>query len=142
MGDQSPSWPLRSVLQLCAVPMATPCARRHARLVLREWGLDDVASTAELLVSELVTNAVTASQAMADAQAIWLRLSSDKARLLIEVWDANPLPPAPRTETLDEEDGRGLLLVMSLSERWDWRLLRESYGKVVWCELAAPEGIS
>jgi anti-sigma regulatory factor (Ser/Thr protein kinase) len=110
--------------------------------MLREWGLDDIAGTAELLVSELVTNAVTASRAMADARTIWLRLSSDKARLLIEVWDANPPPPVPRTETLDEEDGRGLLLVTSLSERWNWRLLRESYGKVVWCELTGPEDIA
>src|ERR1700722_9010760 len=57
-------WPLRSSLQLGALPTATPCARLHARHVLREWGIIGIADTAELLVSELVTNGVRAAQTL------------------------------------------------------------------------------
>ena len=59
----SASWPLSTSLPLGALPGATPCARLHARAVLHEWGLDDLAEAAELIVSELVTNAVRASTA-------------------------------------------------------------------------------
>ncbi len=55
------SWPLFTSLPLGALPGATPCARLHARAVLAEWGFDDLAEAAELIVSELVTNAVRAS---------------------------------------------------------------------------------
>src|ERR1700751_6216404 len=57
------SWPLSTSLPLGALPGATPCARLHARAVLTEWGLADLAEAAELIVSELVTNAVRASTA-------------------------------------------------------------------------------
>jgi len=50
-------WPLSTSLPLGALPGATPCARLHARAVLAEWGLHDLAESAELVVSELVTNA-------------------------------------------------------------------------------------
>ena len=75
--------------------------------------------------------------------AVRLRLSSDNARVLIEVWDADPRPPAPKdlgedgTPDPQEEGGRGLFLVAALSTRWDWYLTQEPAGKVVWCELAA-----
>src|SRR2546430_17120186 len=59
----SDSWPLSTSLPLGALPRATPCARLHARAVLTEWGLADLADAAELIVSELVTNAVRASTA-------------------------------------------------------------------------------
>ena len=54
----SASWPLSTSLPLGALPGATPCARLHARAVLHDWGLDELAEAAELIVSELVTNAV------------------------------------------------------------------------------------
>src|SRR5204863_9364394 len=59
----SDSWPLSTSLPLGALPGATPCARMHARAVLTEWGLDDLADAAELIVSELVANAVRGSTA-------------------------------------------------------------------------------
>ena len=73
--------------------------------------------------------------------AIRLRLSSDHARVLIEVWDADPQPPAPKdlgedgTPDPQDEGGRGLFLVAALSTCWDWYLTQEPSGKVVWCEL-------
>jgi anti-sigma regulatory factor (Ser/Thr protein kinase) len=132
--------PLRSYLELGALPTAVPCARLHARHVLWEWGLNGPAPDSELLVSELVTNAVKAT-AGRDGATVRLRLSRDSARVLIEVWDADP--QAPETKDLgehgtpdpEEEGGRGLFLVAALSARWDWYPTREPAGKVVWCEL-------
>jgi len=54
-------WPLRSYLELGALPTAVPCARLHARQLVWEWGLNGLAANTELLVSELVTNAVKAT---------------------------------------------------------------------------------
>jgi len=136
-------WPLRSYLELGAMPTAVPCARLHARHLLWEWGLNGLAADTELLVSELVTNAVKATASQQQA-AIRLQLSSDSTSVLVEVWDADPEPPAPKDLTedgrpdLQEEGGRGLFLVAALSSRWDWYRTREPPpGKVVWCELEA-----
>ena len=131
-------WPLRSYLELGALPTAVPCARLHARHLLWEWGLSGLAADTELLVSELVTNAVKATADQQQA-AIRLQLSSDNTCVRAEVWDADPRPPVlkDRTPDLQEEGGRGLFLVAALSSRWDWYRTREPPGKVVWCELEA-----
>ena len=99
--------------------------------------------TAELLVSELVTNAVKTMAGHGNQAAVRLRLSSDNARFLIEVQDADPRPPAPKDlgeddlPDVQEEGGRGLFLVAALSVRWDWYPTQEPTGKVVWCEIQA-----
>jgi anti-sigma regulatory factor (Ser/Thr protein kinase) len=135
-------WPLRSYLELGALPTAVPCARLHARHLLWEWGVSGLAADTELLVSELVTNAVKATADQQQA-AIRLQLLSDSASVLVEVWDADPRPPAPNDLTDDgapdpeEEGGRGLFLVAALSARWDWYPTEQPAGKVVWCELEA-----
>jgi len=135
--------PLRSYLELGAPPTAVPCARLHARHLLWEWGMNELASTTEILVSELVTNAVQATAGHADQAAVRLRLSGDGTRVLIEVWDADPRPPAPKdlgedgTPDPQEEGGRGLFLVAALSTRWSWLPTQEPAGKVVWCEVEA-----
>ena len=140
LGEPEP--PLRSYLELGALPTAVQCARLHARHMLREWGLNGLAPDSEVLVSELVTNAVKAT-AGRDEAAVRLRLSGDSARVLIEVWDADPRAPAPKdlgehgTPDPQEEGGRGLFLVAALSARWDWYPTREPAGKVVWCVLQA-----
>ncbi len=54
-------WPLRSFLELGALPGAVPCARLHARELMWEWALTGLGGDVEILVSELVTNAVAAS---------------------------------------------------------------------------------
>lgn len=135
-----PPWPLTSYLELGALPTAVPCARLHVRYLLQEWGIGERAPDIELLVSEIVTNAVKATAGRQQA-AVRLRLSSDKRGVLVEVWDADPQPPAPRhpgqdgTPDSQEEGGRGLFLVAALSTRWGWYLIQEPAGKVVWCEL-------
>ncbi len=123
-------WPLRNDLELGALPGAVPCARLHARNMLWEWGLDHLAETVELLVSELMTNGIKASRAMHHVPPVGLRISSDRTRVLIEVRDGNPHPPVPVQTDSTSEYGRGLLLVETLSERWDWH--RAQGGKVVW----------
>jgi len=139
-GDMTMQWPLRNSLQLGALPTAAPCARLHAKHLLWEWGLEAIADTAELLVSELVTNGVKAAQAIEERPPVWLRLSTNNIQLLIEVWDGNTLLPNPRgledgLPALEDEGGRGLFLVATLSDRWNWYLTQEPTGKVVWCEL-------
>ena len=57
-------WPLRDFIELGALPGAVPCGRLHARQLLWEWGLTRLSESTELLVSELMTNAMHASRAM------------------------------------------------------------------------------
>ena len=134
-------FPRRTALLLGALPSAVPCARLHARQVLWEWGLSENAETAELLLSELVTNAVQGARAIVSDLPVNVRLSANRDRLLIEVWDSNIQPPVSRVvegdfPALEAEGGRGLFLVETLSERWGWYPTRNPEGKVTWCELA------
>ena len=120
------SWPLSSSLELGALPTAVPCARLHAKHLAWEWGLSSITETIELLVSELTTNSVQAMAGQDDQPTIRLRLLTDSARVRIEVWDADPRPPAPKDPAadgmpdLEAEGGRGLFLVAALSTRWAW----------------------
>ena len=90
--DITARWPLRSFLELGALPSAVPCARLHTRQLLWEWQLTDL-SDAELLVSEIVTNAIQVSQADDRTASVRLWLLADQAQVVILVWDASPLPP-------------------------------------------------
>src|ERR1022692_4317816 len=130
-------WPLQSFLELGALPGAVPCARLHTRHVLWEWGLTALRDDTELLVSELVTNAVHASQSMEWIFPVRMRLLSDRAQVAIVVWDTNPQPPVRTEAGEDDETGRGLILVDAISERWDWNATPDTGGKVVWCVVTA-----
>lgn len=113
---------------------AVPCSRLHARQVLWEWGLTALSESTELLLSELVTNAVQVSRTMMQATLVRLWLLSDRAQVVILVWDASPQPPV-RMDTSDEaENGRGLLLVEVISARWGWHFPQDIGGKVVWAQ--------
>jgi hypothetical protein len=109
---------------------------REARSVLAEpmkrWELEDLIPTTELLVSELVTNAVKYSRGE-----VTLRLVNEKA-LVCEVLDSSGALPRLRQAAADEESGRGLQVVRQLSQRWGAR--RTATGKVVWCEQPLPGG--
>ena len=133
-------WPLQSFLELGALPGAVPCARLHTRHVLWEWGVASLAESTELVVSEMITNAVQVSRAMTQT-AVRLWLVSDRARVMVLAWDASPLPPVRGVDpSEDAENGRGLLLVDAISEQWGWYVpsehgstsAREQPGKVVW----------
>ncbi len=125
-------WPLRDSIELGALPGAVPCARLHARQVLWEWGLAALNESAELLVCELVTNAVAASTSAECVLPVRLWLLADKSQVLILVWDANQQPPVRLNPGDEAESGRGLLLVEAISQRWGSYATPELGGKVVW----------
>ncbi|HXB49419.1 MAG TPA: ATP-binding SpoIIE family protein phosphatase [Streptosporangiaceae bacterium] len=105
-------------------------ARSLVRRPLRRWGLTDLVPTAELLVSELVTNAVRYAQGK-----IGLRLVLEGG-LVCEVLDDSAALPRLRHPDDSDERGRGLQVVSQLAQRWGAR--RAGAGKVVWCELPIP----
>lgn len=136
------NWPLRDVLALGALPGAVPSARLHARSVLWEWGLiPPLTDAVEQVVSELVTNSVTAARAMPQVQPVRLWLLSDTRTVLVLVWDASPQPPALTDAGDYAESGRGLFLVVAFSERWGTYSTPQIGGKVVWalCGTTADE---
>jgi anti-sigma regulatory factor (Ser/Thr protein kinase) len=137
--DVTGRWPLRSFLELGALPSAVPCARLHTRHLLWEWQLTGLADSAELVVSEITTNAIQVSRADARNSPVRLWLLADRARLLILVWDVSPLPPVPVSTSDDAENGRGLLLVDTLSTRWDF--FSHQQGKVVWALLDMADAL-
>jgi anti-sigma regulatory factor (Ser/Thr protein kinase) len=127
---------------IAAVPTAACRARTYTRSALRSWHLEPMVETAELLVSELVTNAVKATAGVTcpirtdrdePDPSIYLCLSTFAEKLLIEVWDRCDEPPNRRTASDDDENGRGLALVQALSKAWGYETLH-SGGKIVWCE--------
>lgn len=124
-----------SILELAPLPSAIPCARLHAVHVLHEWGLRHRAEDAALIVSELMTNALDASNVLPERPPVTLRLLADETSLVIEAWDRSPLDLEPRQAGDDDECGRGLTVVAAISDRWGWE--RTGYRrKVVWAELA------
>jgi anti-sigma regulatory factor (Ser/Thr protein kinase) len=132
--SSSSQWPLRSYLELGALPTAVPCARLHARLILQEWGLDELTESVELIVSELATNALKASWSLSASQPIVLHLAADHQRLTIQVWDAVAAGPVPRSHALDAETGRGLEIVSLLCDRWGF-YRPDGGGKIVWAAI-------
>ncbi|MFI0894975.1 ATP-binding protein [Streptomyces sp. NPDC020983] len=117
-------------------------ARRLLVAQLAEWGVDGaVSATAELLLSELVTNAVRHAVRPA-GRLVAVDVELAPGRLLrVEVADACEAPPVPRpADAPDAEGGRGLLLVEALSAHWG-TYPRRHVGKVVWFVLdLAPAG--
>lgn len=129
-------WPLRSYLEMGALPSAVSCLRLHAKQRLWQWGLTDLSESVELVVSELATNALRASEVLDWAPAIRMWLLSDKERVLILLWDAHPNPPVRVNASEDAESGRGLILVEALSDRWGSYAHTGPGGKIVWCEVS------
>ncbi|MFG2133573.1 SpoIIE family protein phosphatase [Streptomyces sp. NPDC048751] len=114
------SWPLPED------PRAAAQARGHVRRQLALWGLDDLEPSAEMVVSELVGNAVRHAKGP-------LRLRLLRSRSLIcEVYDGSLTTPRIRRATQTDESGRGLYLVSAFSHRWGARYGAD--GKCIWAE--------
>ncbi|SBT93226.1 PAS domain S-box-containing protein [Streptomyces sp. DI166] len=113
-------------------PRSVGRAREYARGQLLSWDLEPLVDTTELLVSELVTNALRYGEGD-----IRLRLLLDRT-LVCEVWDAGLVQPRRRRARDTDEGGRGLQLVGLLSAAWGSR--RTPRGKTVWFELPLPDG--
>lgn len=127
-----PCQPLTCRLELCATSSAMPCARSLAKRIVLEWGRPDLAETAELLVSELVTNAILAPAGL-PRQVVRLWLVAERDNIVIRVWDASPGMPERQDAGPESEHGRGLVLVASLSKQW--RTCPEPAGKIVWVQI-------
>lgn len=116
---------------LDADPVCVSRARSDVARQLGSWGLQELQFTTELMVSELVTNAIRYGR-----PPIRLRLIHDRA-LMCEVFDASSTTPHLRRARTSEEGGRGLFLVAQLAEHWGTRHARQ--GKTVWAELSEKE---
>lgn len=113
---------------LAALPRAAGTARAFTTSVLRAWQLSHLSDTAELLVSELITNTVKHAGGV-----VTLRLSVVDS-LLVHVWDGNSTPPVRRVPTGEDVTGRGLELVDLLAKEWGCDVLTAG-GKIVWFAL-------
>jgi anti-sigma regulatory factor (Ser/Thr protein kinase) len=132
-------------LSLAALPTSPFWARRYARFFLDACrGVsEDTAQTAELLISELVTNAVQFTGKLhaglryserTDVSLISLSIRHFRDRLLIEVYDADSNPPVRSDADEYAENGRGLMLINALSMEWSY-FFPPGGGKVVYCFL-------
>ncbi|AWT41752.1 MULTISPECIES: SpoIIE family protein phosphatase [Streptomyces] len=112
-------------------PAAVADARKTAVRQLAEWDLDELAFTTELVVSELVTNAIRYA-----GGPIRLRLIRERA-LVCEVFDGGATAPHLRHPRTTDEGGRGLLLVSQFTQRWGTRFVPD--GKIIWAEQPLTE---
>lgn len=123
--DRSATW------WLPGEPRQVAHCRRLVRDTLAAWELSPLTETVELLVSELVTNAIQHA-----GGEIRLRLQRDESGLLCEVCDQTRTPPELQELSATAERGRGILLVNELSRKWGHR--RTASGKIVWFTLEQP----
>ncbi|MGW0392201.1 SpoIIE family protein phosphatase [Streptomyces sp. NPDC003042] len=113
-------------------PAAVSRVRGAGAAQLAAWGLEDIAFTAELILSELITNAIRYGTAP-----IRVRLLLDR-NLICEVSDGSSTSPHLRYAASTDEGGRGLFLVAQYAERWGTRYTER--GKVIWAELSRSGG--
>jgi hypothetical protein len=126
---------------LSASPDAASRARSFTRQTLACWDLAELTEDAQVIVSELLANAIRHAgpgqpgrhpQAGATTPGLWLLRQADG--LMCVVTDASDLAPALKQPGDTSECGRGLHVVHALSDLWGWTLLRE-HGKAVWAIL-------
>ncbi|AIJ17793.2 MULTISPECIES: SpoIIE family protein phosphatase/ATP-binding protein [Streptomyces] len=111
-------------------PAAVAEIRSQVTRRLAEWGLDELAFTTELILSELVTNAIRYG-----GETVHVRVVRDRS-LICEVFDSSSTSPHLRYAAMTDEGGRGLFLVAQLAERWGTRYTPA--GKVIWAEQPVP----
>ena len=133
-------------LALAAAPTAVRLSRIFAADVLHHWQLAHIIEDAELITSELVTNAVQATglttaperwSQLTDLAIVQVRFTLYEDVVLIEVWDRAAAVPVFRAPTDDQESSRGLAIVEALAVEWGYHHVPEA-GKVVWAKLAIP----
>lgn len=117
---------------LPSTPHSVRLARSYIRSALCDHGMDDCVENAELVASELVTNAIEHANALTIGLEL-LQLEGSAA-VAIVVTDPSPRPPILCDPTADLEHGRGLNIVAALSAHWGWR--PHETGKAVFAILA------
>lgn len=128
-----------SSLDLGSYPSTVPFARRHTGDILREWELSELSGDAASVVTELVENAVQATNRAGLHAPVRLTLLAGLRTVLVVVRDFVADPPSPRQPAVDipaaddlaawagddeadpDQHGRGLLIVAALSACWDWK---------------------
>jgi anti-sigma regulatory factor (Ser/Thr protein kinase) len=129
-----PNIPQAIEVQLVRQPKSVRLARSLVREWFRHWNVpEQVIDGAELVASELVTNAVTKAKGMT----IQMRIRWGETSGYVEVWDADPSPPIQRDAEETDTNGRGLFLVEMYAARWDH--YPSEGGKVVWAELTLAD---
>ncbi|UXY18208.1 SpoIIE family protein phosphatase [Streptomyces cynarae] len=113
-------------------PAVVPSVRTRCRDTLLEWGLEEIGFTTELIISELVTNAIRHG-----APPVSVRLLYGRC-LICEVTDGSSTSPRLRRAATTDEGGRGLFLVAQFAQRWGTRYTAE--GKVIWAEQTLHDG--
>ncbi|MCL2730002.1 MAG: ATP-binding protein, partial [Actinomycetia bacterium] len=108
-------------------PLRDACSRQ-----LEQWGLEELSFTTELILSELVTNAIRYATGP-----IHVRLLYDRT-LVCEISDGSSTSPHIRRAGANDEGGRGLYLVASFAERWGTRYTAR--GKTIWSAQTLPQG--
>jgi len=116
--------------QVPSDPAAVADVRESVTRQLTEWGLDELAFVTELILSELVTNAIRYSSGP-----VRVRMLRDRS-LICEVFDSSSTSPHLRYAATTDEGGRGLFLVAQLAERWGTRYTPT--GKIIWAEQPLP----
>ncbi|WP_037885241.1 SpoIIE family protein phosphatase/ATP-binding protein [Streptomyces viridochromogenes] len=116
--------------QVPSDPAAVAQVRSDVTRTLQGWGLEELSFTTELILSELVTNAIRYG-----GGPIRVRMLRDRS-LICEVFDSSSTSPHLRYATMTDEGGRGLFLVAQIAERWGTRYLPA--GKVIWAEQPLP----
>jgi anti-sigma regulatory factor (Ser/Thr protein kinase) len=111
-------------------PLAAGLARQATHDSLCDWGLEQLEEAATLLVSEMVSNAVRHARG---GLVLGLGLEASDSWLRIEVVDADPVLPTPRTPDALDESGFGFVLIEALADKWGVRSTGD--GKAVWAEL-------
>jgi anti-sigma regulatory factor (Ser/Thr protein kinase) len=120
---------------LPGIPQSVPVARRQVRAALSLHGLGEYADDAEMITSELVTNAVQHACANGTQTiGVTLTYAGCPATVTVAVSDSSPRGPVRRDTPTSGEQGRGLQIVEALSARWGWR--PEGGGKTVFAVLA------
>jgi anti-sigma regulatory factor (Ser/Thr protein kinase) len=119
-------------------PESVRVGRDFTRVTLLDWGRSALTDAAELVVSELVTNAVRhgipAARELGEPPVVGLRLLAQEPLVMCLVTDPARTVPVLRDADPAAESGRGLTVVEACSVRWGWHLLDEG-GKVVWALL-------
>jgi anti-sigma regulatory factor (Ser/Thr protein kinase) len=125
----------------CTLPPgaeSVKAGRDFTRATLRDWGMSALTDLAELVVSELVTNAlrhgIPTARKLGEQPCVRLRLLAQAPFVMCMVADPERSIPMLKDSDPAAESGRGLTVVEACSVRWGWHLLDEG-GKVVWALL-------
>jgi len=120
-------------LHIAADPALVARVRRALRGALRDWGVAELTEDMELIVSELVSNAIRHGS----GNGVGVLLVAQDGLALLEVADGTGGQPADRQPDDEDEDGRGLLIVRALAKDCGWRT-NDLGGTTIWATMPLP----